>query len=140
MSSASLNTRYMILDLREMKDALGEDLTHRTENFVADCLEDSVRQAKRLGLNWLAAELENDRNLYGAREIVLADLLVALDVYLAKLMTVAAADLTDRHVFTATQERIEEFRRLLDEGLASTERFDRLFARPSAFSTSEATT
>lgn len=42
--------------------------------------------------------------------------------------------LADRRWFSATDEQFAEFLRLLDEPLPSTEKFERLFSRPSPFS------
>ncbi|MDO5683113.1 MAG: DUF1778 domain-containing protein [Propionibacteriaceae bacterium] len=41
--------------------------------------------------------------------------------------------LADRRWFAASDEQFEEFVRLLDEPLPKTEKFDRLFSRPSRF-------
>ena len=45
--------------------------------------------------------------------------------------------LADARWFTATEEQYVEFLRLLDAPLPSTEKFDRLFSRPSPFSPPE---
>lgn len=45
--------------------------------------------------------------------------------------------LADLHWFTAGDEQYAEFVRLLDAPLPSTEKFDRLFSRPSPFAESE---
>ena len=55
------------------------------------------------------------------------------DFILGSAVEHAERILADRRWFTTTDEQFEEFVRLLDAPLPSTDKFDRLFARKSRF-------
>ncbi|HEY8721969.1 DUF1778 domain-containing protein [Pengzhenrongella sp.] len=57
------------------------------------------------------------------------------DFILASAVEHAERILADRRWFTGSQEQYDEFFRLLDEPLESTEKFEKLWARPSPFDT-----
>jgi uncharacterized protein (DUF1778 family) len=55
------------------------------------------------------------------------------DFILASAVEQAERILAERRWFTGSQEQYDEFLRLLDEPLASTEKFEKLWSRPSPF-------
>jgi uncharacterized protein (DUF1778 family) len=72
------------------------------------------------------------------QEAVLRQAAVATDRTMTEFILASAVEqaeriLAERRWFTGSQEQYDEFLRLLDEPLASTEKFERLWSRPSPF-------
>jgi len=72
------------------------------------------------------------------QEAVLRQAAVATDRTMTEFILASAVEqaeriLAERRWFTGSQEQYDEFLRLLDEPLASTERFERLWSRPTPF-------
>ena len=55
------------------------------------------------------------------------------DFILASAVELAERILAERRWFTGTTEQYDEFLRLLDEPLESTEKFEKMWSRPSPF-------
>ena len=72
------------------------------------------------------------------QEAVLRQAAVATDRTMTEFILASAVEqaeriLAERRSFTGSQDQYEEFLRLLDEPLASTEKFEQLWSRPSPF-------
>lgn len=93
----------------------------------------NVRSARSGRINLRATERQESllRRAAEATDDTLTDFILGSAVGHAEQV------LADRRWFVATPEQFDEFRRLLDEPLPSTAKFERMFTRPSRFDSGE---
>jgi uncharacterized protein (DUF1778 family) len=102
------------------------------EKTMSDAIAES-RTAKNQRINLRATERQEQvlRRAAAATDHTMTDFILDSAVEHAQRV------LADRRWFSASEEQFEEFVRLLDAPLPSTNKFDKLFARPSRFADPE---